>query len=153
VSNCSCLARASDSDSPEFYRSINFDQRSIALTQRIRITYHRVSSRCSRYCSGRNVLQPSEFVVTMADSPPPWGSWSLDEEFLCSMCRWTVDHPDSSLTRVFDKVIDGVLAAKDLTSFIPDGPFPAKTLVEALFSLLKLGTVSLAGIVIPLSPS
>jgi hypothetical protein len=89
----------------------------------------------------------------MAVSPPPWGSWSLDEEFLGSMCRWTVDHPESSLTKIFDKVIDGVLAAQDLTSFIPDGPFPAKTLVEALFSLLKLGTVSFTGTVIPLSPS
>jgi hypothetical protein len=89
----------------------------------------------------------------MAASPPPWGSWSLDEEFLGSMCRWTVDHPESSLAKVFNKVIDGVLAAKDLTSFIPDGPFPAQTLVQALFSLLKLGTVSLRGTVIPSNPS
>jgi hypothetical protein len=88
----------------------------------------------------------------MAVSPPPWGSWSLDEEFLGSMCRWTVDHPESSLTKVFDKVIDGVLAAQDLTSFIPDGPFPAKTLVEALFSLLKLGTVSFTGTVYSIEP-
>ena len=78
----------------------------------------------------------------MAVSPPPWGSWTLNEEFLGSMCRWTVDHPQSSLSKVLDKVVAAVLASKDITSFIPDDPFPAKTLVEALFSLLRLGTVS-----------
>jgi hypothetical protein len=40
----------------------------------------------------------------------------------------------------------------DLTSFIPDGPFLAMTLVEALFRL-KLGNVSFTGTIIPLSPS
>jgi hypothetical protein len=35
---------------------------------------------------------------SMAASPPPWNSWSLDEQFFGSLCRWTLDNPGNSLT-------------------------------------------------------
>lgn len=77
----------------------------------------------------------------MPPSPPPWSSWSLDEEFFSSLCRWTLDHPGSSLAGVLDKISAGIDTTKDLRGLIPDAPFPARSLVEALLSLLKLGIV------------
>jgi hypothetical protein len=78
----------------------------------------------------------------MAASPPPWSSWSLDEQFFGALSRWTVQNFGSSLTHVLDQISAGLDTAKDLSSLIPDAPFPARSLVEALLSLLKLGLVS-----------
>jgi hypothetical protein len=72
---------------------------------------------------------------------PPWNSWSLDEQFFDSLCRWTKDNPGNSLTRVLDKITDGIHTTRDLRGLIPDNPFPARSLIEALLYLLKLGIV------------
>ena len=72
---------------------------------------------------------------------PPWNSWSLDEQFFDALCRWTKDNPTNSLTRVFDKICDGIDASRDIRGVIPDHPFPARSLIEALLCLLKLGVV------------
>lgn len=74
---------------------------------------------------------------------PPWNSWSLDEQFFDSLCRWTKDNPGNSLTHVLDKLNDGIDASRDLRGVIPDNPFPARSLIEALLYLLKLGVVRL----------
>ena len=77
----------------------------------------------------------------MAASPPPWNSWSLDEQFFGSLCRWTVNNPGNSLAQILDKITTTIDNTRDLRSLIPDAPFPARSLVEALLSLLKLGNV------------
>ena len=77
----------------------------------------------------------------MMDSVPPWNSWSLDEQFFDSLCRWTKDDPGNSLTRVLHKISDGIDTTRDLRTVIPDNPFPARSLIEALLCLLKLGIV------------
>jgi hypothetical protein len=87
----------------------------------------------------------------MATSPPPWNSWSLDEQFFGSLCRWTVQNPGNSLTQVLDKITNGIDTTKDFRSLIPDAPFPARSLIEALLSLLKLGIVSFS-VIVPRSP-
>jgi hypothetical protein len=79
----------------------------------------------------------------MVASPPPWDSWSLDEQFFGSLCRWTLQNPGSSesLTEVLNKISASIDTTKDLRGLIPDPPFPARSLIEALLSLLKLGIV------------
>jgi hypothetical protein len=77
----------------------------------------------------------------MVASPPPWNSWSLDEQFFGSLCRWTLQNPGSSLTEVLNKIRASIDITKDLRGLIPNAPFPARSLIEALLSLLKLGIV------------
>ncbi|KZP06241.1 hypothetical protein FIBSPDRAFT_324912 [Athelia psychrophila] len=54
------------------------------------------------------------------------------------MSQWTKKHPESSLKSVMDKICSAI-ESSDVIAFIPDSPFPARTLVAALVSLLKLG--------------
>jgi hypothetical protein len=57
------------------------------------------------------------------------------------MSRWTVDHPETTLHRVFDNICTGIDNGKDLVELIPDSPFPGRSLVKAIGYLVKLGTV------------
>ncbi|KZP08977.1 hypothetical protein FIBSPDRAFT_938703 [Athelia psychrophila] len=66
-------------------------------------------------------------------------SWKLDPDFFVSMSRWTEKHPGSSLKSVMDKICSVIESSADVMAFIPDSPFPARTLVTALVSLLRLG--------------
>jgi hypothetical protein len=75
-------------------------------------------------------------------SPPPWDSWSLDGEFFYSLCSWSLDNRGGLLTEILDKISDGLDGTRDIRAFIPDAPFPAKSLIEALVCLLRLGIVS-----------
>jgi hypothetical protein len=77
----------------------------------------------------------------MQATQAPWNSWSLDEEFFGSLSRWTLERPQDTLTQVLDKVSDALETTKSVRAVIPDSPFPARSLVEALLSLLKLGIV------------
>ncbi|KZP32074.1 hypothetical protein FIBSPDRAFT_551884 [Athelia psychrophila] len=69
-------------------------------------------------------------------SLPPW---KLDPAFFMAMSRWTEKHPGSTLKSVMDKICSVIESSDDVMQFIPDSPFPARTLVTALVSLLKLG--------------
>ncbi|KZP18441.1 hypothetical protein FIBSPDRAFT_956233 [Athelia psychrophila] len=72
-------------------------------------------------------------------------SWELDPDFFQAMSRWTMKHPESSLDKVMDKVFSAIESSDSMVQFIPDSPFPARTLVTALVSLLRLGiTISAA---------
>ncbi|KZP32455.1 hypothetical protein FIBSPDRAFT_944011 [Athelia psychrophila] len=66
-------------------------------------------------------------------------SWEFDPDFFKAMSRWNRKHPESSLKSVMDKIFSVIENSADVTQFIPDSPFPARTLVTALVSLLKLG--------------
>jgi hypothetical protein len=81
------------------------------------------------------------FVFRIVLPPPPWDPWTLDSDFFDSMSQWAIDHPESSLDRVFDKICVGIDNGMPLLDLIPDSPFPARSLVEALGHLVKLGVV------------
>ncbi|KZP08523.1 hypothetical protein FIBSPDRAFT_261289 [Athelia psychrophila] len=55
------------------------------------------------------------------------------------MSRWNRKHPESSLKSVMGKIFSVIENSADVMEFIPDSPFPARTLVIALVSLLRLG--------------
>ncbi|KZP07800.1 hypothetical protein FIBSPDRAFT_803637 [Athelia psychrophila] len=55
------------------------------------------------------------------------------------MSRWNRKHPESSLKSVMDNICSVIESGADVMGFIPDSPFPARTLVTALVSLLRLG--------------
>ncbi|KZP08520.1 hypothetical protein FIBSPDRAFT_938937 [Athelia psychrophila] len=69
-------------------------------------------------------------------------SWELDPDFFKAMSQWTKKHPESSLKNVMDKIFSAIEDSADVMEFIPDSPFPARSLVKALVSLLKLGVVT-----------
>ena len=74
----------------------------------------------------------------------PWQGWELEQEFLYKLHEWNKKHKDDKLPAVLAKVnnvleLDSFQAALE---FIPDDPFPAKSLVKAMISLFQLGSVS-----------
>ncbi|KZP32088.1 hypothetical protein FIBSPDRAFT_1037178 [Athelia psychrophila] len=71
--------------------------------------------------------------------PRSMPSWKLDPAFFMAMSRWTEKHPGSSLKSVMDKICSVIESSADVMEFIPDSPFPARTLITALVSLLRLG--------------
>jgi hypothetical protein len=72
----------------------------------------------------------------------PWDEdWKLDEKFFQEMKAWREQHPDSTLFHVMQKVKDAVTHGQNFIGFIPDAPFPARSLVKALSYLLSLGVV------------
>ena len=75
---------------------------------------------------------------------PPWQGWEPDQEFLYKLHQWNIVHKDNKLPAVLAKV-NSTLESKPLQAaleFIPDHPFPAKSLVKAMISLIQLGIVS-----------
>jgi hypothetical protein len=75
---------------------------------------------------------------------PPWQGWEPDSNFLSELCKWNIAHKDDKLPAVLAKV-NNVLESNPLKAaleFIPDNPFPAKSLVKAIVSLFLLGSVS-----------
>ncbi|KAF7980318.1 hypothetical protein HWV62_39120 [Athelia sp. TMB] len=81
----------------------------------------------------------------------PWDSWELDHKFFKALSQWTLTHPDSTL----DKILDDVCAALEsgtsnsVMQLIPDSPFPARSLIQALTYVLRLGiTISTAKVAV-----
>ena len=75
---------------------------------------------------------------------PPWQGWNPDQQFLHKLHEWDKKHKDDKLPVILAKVnnvleLDSFQAAME---FIPDNPFPAKSLVKAMISLFQLGSVS-----------
>ncbi|KAJ7686101.1 hypothetical protein B0H17DRAFT_1072702 [Mycena rosella] len=70
---------------------------------------------------------------------PPWNTWALDKPFLADLDKWIKANPETKLGTVLDKVCDGIESGKDLISLIPDSPFPARSLIQGLGGLVKLG--------------
>jgi hypothetical protein len=73
----------------------------------------------------------------------PWDeNWKLDEKFFQDLESWKEQHPDSTLLKVMETVNTAVTQGKNFIDFIPDAPFPARSLVKGLGYLLSLGVVS-----------
>jgi hypothetical protein len=77
-----------------------------------------------------------------ASPPPPWGVWHLDSDFLANLNAWTAKHPDKNrLPTVLKAISDAIDSSEDWLDYIPESPFPAKSLVTALTALLNFGVV------------
>ena len=73
---------------------------------------------------------------------PPWDdTWQLDSKFFTQMEEWDTAHPESTLTKVLEKVNGAVTSCQPFIGYIPDSPFPARSLVQGLAYLLQLGSV------------
>lgn len=72
---------------------------------------------------------------------PPWEGWELDKDFFQSLSRYREMNPNhnSKLGKVLDKINKGLSKGDDLYEMIPEGPFPARSIVIALGCLIKLG--------------
>ncbi|KAG6898526.1 hypothetical protein C0993_006215, partial [Termitomyces sp. T159_Od127] len=57
--------------------------------------------------------------------------WELDAEFFSALSKWTMDHPESTLDRVLERVDPAIEDGKDYMELIPDTPFPARGLIKA----------------------
>jgi hypothetical protein len=77
----------------------------------------------------------------MTPSSNPWDTWTLDEDFLAALSSWTKANPENSIERVLDKICIAINANREVFDCIPDSPFPARSLVNALCQLIKVGTV------------
>jgi hypothetical protein len=69
--------------------------------------------------------------------------WNIDGDAITQLCEWGAAHGNSNWLKLA-KRIDQSLKSKTidvLKDFIPDGPFPAKTLVKALLGLVELSIV------------
>jgi hypothetical protein len=79
----------------------------------------------------------------MSSTLCPWDTWDLDRKFLGDITCWTDNHPENRLDRVLDSICTAIDAGKDFLDLIPDNPFPARSLVQGLGQLIKIGTVRL----------
>lgn len=74
--------------------------------------------------------------------PPPWDeNWKLDDKFFKDLADWDSKHQDSTFLGVVEKIKDAIITCKPVIGLIPDTPFPARTLVQALSYFLQLGVV------------
>jgi hypothetical protein len=79
--------------------------------------------------------------IRYAAQPAQPDDWDLDPQFFSALSQWTILHPESSIERVFEKVLADIDNAKEIMELIPNGPFPARGLIGSLVLLVKLGIV------------
>jgi hypothetical protein len=82
-----------------------------------------------------------KFTHTLPD--PDWQAWKIDGDAISELRVWGAGLGNSNWRKLADK-IDQSLKSETFTAvqdFIPDSPFPAKTLVRALLSIVQLGVV------------
>jgi len=79
--------------------------------------------------------------IPTAASTVPWREWKLDKTFFLTLSQYTIDHPEATLQRVLHNVTKGLETSQDLFLLIPNAPFPARDLIQALAHLVKLGVV------------
>ncbi|KAF7980316.1 hypothetical protein HWV62_39116 [Athelia sp. TMB] len=78
-------------------------------------------------------------VILSPLQPPPWDSWELDPKFFKTLSIWTLTHPESSLDKIMDNVCTALESGDSVLQLIPDSPFPARSLIQALTYVLRLG--------------
>ena len=81
--------------------------------------------------------------TTQTNPTIEWNAWNIDGDAITQLRKWGDAHSGSKWRRLAEK-IDQSLKSKTLDAlkgFIPDSPFPAKTLVEALLNVVELGIV------------
>jgi hypothetical protein len=81
--------------------------------------------------------------TTQTNPTPDLDLWNIDGDAITQLREWGTAHGDSNWLKLAE-TIDRSLQSKTLDTlkdFIPDSPFPAKTLVNALLNLVQLGLV------------
>ena len=81
--------------------------------------------------------------TTQTNPTIEWKDWNIDGNAITELRAWGAAHENSNWIKLAE-TIDQSLKSKTLDTlkaFIPDTPFPAKTLVEALLNLVELGIV------------
>ena len=82
-------------------------------------------------------------TATQTNPTIEWKDWNIDGNAITELRAWGAAHENSNWIKLAE-TIDQSLKSKTLDAlkaFIPDTPFPAKTLVEALLNLVELGIV------------
>ncbi|KAF8169716.1 hypothetical protein K438DRAFT_226272 [Mycena galopus ATCC 62051] len=79
-----------------------------------------------------------EFTHTL---PPMWEAWNIDGDSISQLQAWGAGHESSKWRKLAEKIHDALESktCEAIQEFIPDSPFPAKTLVKALLSIVQLG--------------
>ncbi|KAF7351607.1 Vegetative incompatibility protein HET-E-1 [Mycena sanguinolenta] len=74
-------------------------------------------------------------------SEPDWQAWNIDGYTISELRAWGDNHGDSNWRKLADKINESLKSRtlEAVLGFIPDSPFPAKTLVNALLSIVELG--------------
>ncbi|KAJ6597504.1 hypothetical protein DFH09DRAFT_81935 [Mycena vulgaris] len=73
-------------------------------------------------------------------SSSPWGSWSLDYQFLSDLNSWTAENPaNNTLRAVLESISEAIEGGKPFLGLIPASPFPAQALATALGTLIQFG--------------
>ncbi|KAJ7770063.1 hypothetical protein B0H16DRAFT_238326 [Mycena metata] len=72
-----------------------------------------------------------------------WQAWNIDGDAISELRVWGAGHENSNWRKLADKIDQSLKSetVKAVQDFIPDSPFPAKTLVKALLSIVQLGIV------------
>jgi hypothetical protein len=85
----------------------------------------------------------SHLKFTHALPDPDWQAWKIDGDAISELRVWGAGHGNSNWRKLADKIDQSLKSDtfKAVQDFIPDSPFPAKTLVKALLSIVKLGIV------------
>lgn len=90
-------------------------------------------------------LNPQEIFTesfsVMKPETPRWEKWTLDAAFFDALAKWDKEHGESKIDRVIVKVCNAIDASDNYLKFIPDNPFPARGIVDALSQLIKLFAV------------
>lgn len=71
----------------------------------------------------------------------PWKTWTFNQQFFTELDAWNSRNPETTIDLVLIKICDTIDLTENIRSLIPDNPFPAKSLIEGLCHLIKLGTV------------
>ncbi|KAG6875349.1 hypothetical protein C0993_009664, partial [Termitomyces sp. T159_Od127] len=64
--------------------------------------------------------------------------WELDADFFSALSKWTLNHPESTLDRVLERVDQAITGGTDFMEVIPNSPFPARSLIQAVAQLIQL---------------
>jgi hypothetical protein len=131
--------------------SLSYDRLVSGHSSRLQVQIHETTPRVDWMeqigtLKVRLVLAPTYLISSKDQSrlAPPWQGWEPDPDFLYKLNKWNIAHKDDKLPAVLTKV-NSILESKTLQAaleFIPNSPFPAKSLVKAMISLFLLGSVS-----------
>src|ERR1700729_382633 len=115
-----------------------------SLWDKLRETFHKRQND-QQYACAKNWCPLFAYIAFISPGPPFSSparmAWDLDPAFFEALSRWTLDNPKSNSDQVLQQIFDGVGNCTALLDIIPDSPFPGRTLVRALASLVKASMV------------
>ena len=81
--------------------------------------------------------------TTQTNPTIEWKAWNIDGDAITELNEWGAANENSNWFELMERINRSLKSETldALKAFIPDSPFPAKTLVEALLNLVELGIV------------